>query len=327
MSIADKKVFLTEIERSVGDVLTVTQSAEVMRRLAEHLDSYQVEAVRDGGKTASLDLLQVYIDAKRIEGRSEKTIERYRYIISKMLDETGLPVKKLTVYHLRAYLMQMKERGIADSTICGIREIFCAFFGWLQREGLIEQNPTANLNAVKCPKVIRKPFSAMEIERLKESCASDRDKAIICFLLSTGCRISEVCALNREDIDYASMSVKVCGKGDKERTVFLDDVCGMILRRYLSGRTDTHRALFIGKGSERLTPGGVRFVLKNLERRTGVENVHPHRFRRTLATNLINRGMPIQEVAIILGHDKIDTTMKYVFISSENVKNAYRKYA
>ena len=155
----------------------------------------------------------------------------------------------------------------------------------------------------------------------------DRDKAIVCLLLSTGCRISELCALNRGDVDFQNKQCAVLGKGNKERTVYLDSVASMILKRYLKSRTDFSQALFVGKGTERLTPGGVRFMMKTLEEDSGVENVHPHRFRRTLATNLLNRGMPIQEVAKILGHEKLDTTMMYAFVDEQNVKASYCKYS
>lgn len=202
-----------------------------------------------------------------------------------------------------------------------------SFFGWLQKEGLIPANPCANLGAIKCAKVVREPYSATDIERLKEACSSLRDRAIIMFLLSSGCRISEVCGLNRNDIDMASAECTVLGKGNKERVVYLDSVALMLLRRYLASRKDAHNALFVGLRGERLQPGGVRAMLKQLEAKTGVPNVHPHRFRRTLATNLIARGMPIQEVAAILGHDKLDTTMKYVYLEKSNIKNSFAKYA
>jgi site-specific recombinase XerD len=149
---------------------------------------------------------------------------------------------------------------------------------------------------------------------------------MISFLLSTGCRISEVCGLNRESVDLKNLECTVLGKGDKERTVFFDDVTAMLLNRYFSERKDNSPALFAGKGTDRMTPGGVRAKLKTIAQRAHVENVHPHRFRRTLATTLIDRGMDIQEVAALLGHEKLDTTLKYVYINKVNVKNAYKKY-
>lgn len=327
MSIADKKVFMKEIEQSVGQLLTVVQTSKVMQMLAEHLDSYDMKALDIGGNESDLDLLQVYLDAKSIAGLSQKTLAHYRLTINLALKDIGVPIRKLTIYHIRPYFKKLKDSGLKESTINNKRDILCAFFGWLYREKLIESDPTANLAPTKRPKVIRKPYSTVEMERLKEACDNDRDRAIVYFLRSTGCRINEVCTLNRDDINFASMSLVVYGKGAKERTVFIDEVTGMVLKRYLDSRTDSSEALFVGKGTNRLTDGGFRYALRRLSKKSGVENVHPHRFRRTLATSLIDHGMPIQEVAVILGHDKIDTTMKYVYICNDNVKNAYRKYA
>jgi site-specific recombinase XerD len=202
----------------------------------------------------------------------------------------------------------------------------CSYFGWLQKEGLLEANPCANLAPIKCVKKVRVPYTEVDIERLKESCWCTRDKALIVFLLSTGCRISEVCGLNRDSIDFISGECTVLGKGNKERTVFIDDVTAMLLQRYLSERTDESPALFSGKGTKRMTPSGIRARLHNIAKKADIDNVHPHRFRRTLATTLINHGMQIQEVASILGHDKLDTTMKYVYIDKTKIKNSYRKF-
>jgi site-specific recombinase XerD len=325
---ADKQMFLKDFEARIGSVLTVVQTAEVMRMVSEQLDGYTLEAVStEEGIYDSEDLLRVYLEAKEIEGRSAKTIAMYRGVITRAMQEIRAPIRKITVYHLRSYLMKLRNKGDRDSTVKSVREVLCAYFGWLHKEGLIEQNPCSNLSPVKCAKVVRLPYSDVEIEKIKEACSTQRDKAIISFLLSTGCRISEMCALNREDIDLVNAECIVHGKGNKERTVYISPVAMMNLKTYLSTRKDLCPALFTGKGTERIAPGGVRFMLKGIEERSGVENVHPHRFRRTLATNLINRGMPIQEVAAILGHDKLDTTMKYVYIDSKNLKTAYQKYA
>lgn len=241
--------------------------------------------------------------------------------------EIHAPLRKVTVYHLRSYLMTLRNKGDKDSTVKSVREVLCAFFGWLYKEGLLERNPCSNLSPIKCAKVVRLPYSDVELERIKEACRTPRDKAIVSFLLSTGCRIGEMCALNRDDIDMVNAECIVHGKGNKERKVYINPVAMMNLKAYFGMRKDLCSALFVGKGTDRITPGGVRFMLRKIEERSGVENVHPHRFRRTLATNLINRGMPIQEVAAVLGHDKLDTTMKYVYIDGRSLKTAYLKYA
>lgn len=326
MSIAFKQQLLTDLEGVLADKLTVVSMEAFRKQAGEILESYDVTAITSDAQTSD-EYLKVFLDAKTIEGKSDKTVERYRYVLKRLLDSVQASVPQITANHLRGYLMDEKNRGISDSTLDGVRSVFSSFFGWLWKEGMLDKNPCANIAPIKETKKIRLPFSDVELEKLKEACKTMRDRAMIEFLRSTGCRISEVCRLDRTDIDFENMECTVLGKGKKERTVYLDDVAAMILRRYLKERNDLLSALFIGKGTERITPQGARRALKMIEKASGVENVHPHRFRRTLATNLINRGMPIQEVAAILGHDKIDTTMRYVYIKKENVKNSYKKYA
>lgn len=326
MSIAAKQTLLKNIQKQLGSTLTVDNLSVVVDVLTKQLDQFEVESIPITQDIDSNDLLQVYLDTKRIEGRSEKTIERYRYILTKMLKQINVQIRQVTVFHLRSYLMKQKTDGKSDSTLEGEREIFTAFFGWLHKESLLKENPAANLSPIRCQKKVRLPYSDVDLEKLKEACTCSRDKAIIAFLFSTGCRISEVCQLNRENVDLINKECTVLGKGNKERTVFLNDVTVMLIKRYMKERMDEYPSLFSGKGSERMTPGGVRAMLKRLEKRSGVEHVHPHRFRRTLATELIDHGMPIQEVASILGHDKIDTTMTYVYVSKTNVRSSYNKY-
>ena len=329
MPLLDKKLYLADLEARLNDFVPANDVRRIVEQAADALMSYDVITMPTDGSTPddSDSLVKLFLDAKGVEGRSKGTIDHYRYVLGRLKEDTNVPFAKMTVHHLRSWLMAEKDRGISLRTLEGNRYVLTSFFGWAWKEELIQKNPTNNLAQIKQQKVIRKPYSSVELEKLKETAANTRDLAIIAFLLSTGCRISEVCALNVLDIDFRSRSVKVLGKGNKERVVYLDDVCVMFLERYFKERTDDKEALFLGKGTERLTPHGVRAMLKRIEARSGVENVHPHRFRRTLATNLINHGMPIQEVAAVLGHDKIDTTMKYVYIDQRNVENAYRKYA
>ena len=298
-----------------------------MQVLSENMSSFEIVCVNDESNDfESEELLNTFLNAKRLEGRSDKTIARYEYIIRKMQNSIKTPIRKISVFHLRNYLSNEKVRGVSDSTLDGIRQVLSAYFGWLQKECLITVNPAINLSPIKSTKKVRKPYSAIDIEKLKECCTNNRDRAIIAILLSTGCRISEICQLNRNDIDFANKEITVLGKGNKERTVFIDDVTVMLLQRYLNERKDGYEALFVGKGTDRLKQGGVRKLLHTVADKAGVDNTHPHRFRRTLATSLIDHGMPIQEVAAILGHEKLDTTMRYVYISKSNVKNSYNKY-
>lgn len=328
MSIASKQLLIKQLRSQLDDVLTANDLEKVQDKLNDILSAFDVEEIPGAFQNSdSDDLFRAFFDAKKIEGRSDLTLKRYKYILNRMMKEVETPVTQITVFHLRRYLMNLKQTGMADSTLDGIRSVICTFFGWLTKEGLLKTNPAANLSPIKCQKKVRLPFTDTDIEKLKENCFTDRDKALISFLLATGCRISEVCALNRNSIDFQNRQCTVLGKGNKERTVFFDELTAMYLKRYFAQRKDNCVALFANHMRERITPHGVRVQLCDIGKRAGIENVHPHRFRRTLATTLIDHGMPIQEVASVLGHDKLDTTMTYVYIDRTRVKSSYLKYA
>ena len=328
MSLLDQNLFINEIENNLNSFIPKNQVDEILKNITSILSSYEISKIytNDGILSKDDDIVDLFLNAKEVEGRSLATIKHYKRTINKLRQDLEIPLNKITIHHLREWFMKEKERGISLNTLEGNRSVFSSFFNWCWKEELIQKNPTANLTTVKRPKTIRKPFNSVEVEKIKEYATNIRDLAIITFLLSTGCRINEVCNLNREDINLQFRQVKVFGKGSKERIVYLDDVSIMYLKRYFNKRKDDNEALFIGKRNERLQASGVRRMLKRIEKRSGVENIHPHRFRRTLATNLINRGMPIQEVKTILGHEKIETTMDYIYIDQQNVENAYRKY-
>lgn len=328
MSMIAKKRFSDELREHLKDKLTLKDIETVLESLECQLPKYDLERRPDEDTQKDFEeMLKVFLESKRIEGRSEKTLERYKYILNRYRAYDNTPIREITVYNLRQYLAREKDRGISDRTLRGNRDVFKSFFGWLHDEGLLKSDPCSNLNPIKCKKEVKKPYSTVDIERLKENCTTLRDKAIVSFLLATGCRISEVFNLNREDIDFQNKECTVLGKGNKERTVFIDDVAAMQLQKYLDSRTDKCEALFVGKGTERLHPGGMRKRLHQIADFAGVEKVYPHRFRRTFATTLIDHGMPIQEVADVMGHEKLDTTMTYVYIDKQNVKNSYRKYS
>lgn len=327
MSLESKVSFLRDLEHGLAEIITAADLSRVLTVVSDTLQHYELEACGPASSAGSDDLFEAWLSALLIQNRSEKTVERYRYIVGRLLSDLAVPIRSITVYHLRSWLAKEKARGIADSTLEGQRQIFSSFFGWLWREGLIEKNPVANLGAIKVPKKVREAYAPVDLEKLKAACTSPRNMALLTFLLATGCRISEITQLNRDDLDFQGKEVIVLGKGNKERTVYFDDVTAMHLKMYLASRTDDNPALFIGKRHERLLPGGVRSMLNKLAAAAGVDHVHPHKFRRTLATMLIAHGMAIQEVAAILGHDKLDTTMKYIALDKTSVKNSYRKYA
>ena len=325
MAIEAKAVLLKSLEQQLSTEITAADMTRVLSAVSDQLTAFQVTQV----ETSSMvdDMLDAYISAMRIEGRSEKTIARYTYLIKRLMESVKINTRNITVYHMRQHLANEKARGISDRTLESNRQVYNAYFNWLFREKLIDDNPVANLGAIKCAKKIKAVFSEADIERMKFCCKTIRDRAILAFMLSTGCRISEMCQLNRDDVDLSTMECRVLGKGNKERIVFLDQVATMLLREYLSQRKDDFPALFVGRLSNRLSPNGVRKMLSAISEASTVDRVHPHKFRRTLATSLIRHGMPIQEVAAILGHDKLDTTMQYVIMDKTDVKNAYRRYA
>ena len=319
--------FLGRLEREIGGMVTAEAMPRILSVTADPLDGYEMRPLESGEGRERTDLLEYYLGAMRVQGRSPKTVERYGQILRRMLRETGCGCREMTVHHLRGYLAREKERGLQDSTLEGMRQIFSSFFGWLHREGLTERNPVANLGPIKVGKKKRAEYSAVDLQRLHEACGTDRDRAIMAFLETTGCRISEMTGLDREAVDLEHRECVVRGKGNKERRVYFDTVTAMLLRRYLDGRKDDGPALFTGFRGERLQPNGVRYMLKQVAARAGVENVHPHRFRRTLATRLARKGMPVQEVAAVLGHEKIDTTMRYVVLDGEDIRQDYRRFA
>jgi site-specific recombinase XerD len=294
--------------------------------VVELLDKFAMTELREQDLEDD-DLLECYLDAMKVQNRSKLTINRYEYIIRNVMKAVKVPTRRINVYHLRNYIAKEQARGLKDSTLEGIRQVISAYFNWLQREALIEKNPTANLGAIKCEKKKKKRYTDIEMAKLVLSCESKRDLAIVHFLSSTGCRVSEMTGLNRDDVNLEKLQCIVHGKGNKERVVFMSDVAGDAIREYLAGRTDGNEALFVGRCKERLQPGGVRFMLNAIAEKAGVEHVHPHKFRRTRATELTRRGMPIQEVAKILGHEKIDTTMRYLDIDNEQLSSDFRRFA
>lgn len=273
--------------------------------------------------------LCIFLARKRVEGRSESTIRQYSLHLRRMLQYINKPVKDITGAELFAYIaMYKKNRCVSSVYLDNIRLVCSSFFGWLNNKGYIGKNPAAGLDPIKTEKRIKKPLSDIELETLRRKCVLERDIALVEFLYSTGVRVSELAALNRQDIDFENMRAIVYGKGAKERETYLTAAACMHLKEYLDSRTDGNEALFVGMKAphERLTVSGVEEILRKLGKRTGISKVHPHRFRRTMATNILNKGMPIEEVKEILGHVKLDTTMIYCQVNKENVRHNHKKY-
>lgn len=328
MSHEARETFLNRIRHKLEDYCIAVQVEKILESVNDCLYGFDIDLLGNNAVIICDDYVKAWIDALQLQGRSEKTLERYSYIVKRFMSTIETDTKEITIHHVRNYLAKEKERGLSDNTLEGIRQIFSAFFGWLYKEGLILKNPIVNLGAIKVPKKILKPYSDSDIELLKQNSTRIRDQAIVTFLLATACRISEVTQLNKDDVDFIKMECKVSGKGSKERKVYLDEVACMFLKEYLKDRTDNNAALFVSikKPYDRLAPGGIRNMLKKLGIEADVDHVHPHKFRRTTATNLLKHGMPIHEVAAILGHDKIDTTMEYIVMDDNMIRHDYQKY-
>lgn len=298
--------------------------------LLNSLDNYNVSIAEKHLAVVESDTdnaIKLFLATKRIEGRTEATLHRYSYEICRMLNMIQRPINEIDVLMLRRYLAYRGTNGSSINSVAGLRSIICSLFGWLHREGLIPNNPAAQLGAVKKRINVELPYTNSDIELMRTTCKSLRDRALIEIMLSTGCRINEVTSLNITDLDLKNLECVVSGKGNKERKVYLTEACAVHMTRYLKSRTDDSEALFVGKGSCRIGNNAVRMMLKRLGKRAGVTNVHPHRFRKTVATSLIRKGMPVQDVGRLLGHAKLDTTMGYVHIDDDSVKFKHSQMA
>lgn len=275
------------------------------------------------------ELLSAFIAAKGIEGCSLKTIEYYRLVISMALEEIGKPVMRVTTSDLRVYLSGYQEkRGSSSVTINNMRRVLSSFFGWLEDEGVLLKSPMRRIKPIKTPNKVKPTFTSEQVERIREATTCIRDLAIIDLLASTGMRVSELVGLDREDFDMSKRECIVLGKGNKERTVYFDDRAKMHLIAYFEERKDDLPAAFVTKGGQlkRLGKDGVEKVVRNAGEKAGIEKAHPHKFRRTLATKAIGKGMPIEQVQHLLGHQRIDTTLLYAKVDDANVKISHNRF-
>ena len=326
MAFDSKTSFLNQVKLSLATEVTAAMMPRILSAVSDVIEGFEMKEISpDDGQN---DMVECFFQAMDVQGRSQKTIGNYKLILDKFLKEVNAPVRRITVYHLRNYLSKQKDRGLKDSTINHYREVFSSFFGWLFREGLIDRNPIVNLGTIKVAKKDKKVFSDTDMERLRQNCKTLRDKAIVTFLAATGCRVGELVGLNRDAIDLTADGREciVRGKGNKERTVYMDSVTAMYIRNYLETRHDDCEALFVNRYNQRFETNGIRDMLTRLEEASGVDHVHPHKFRRTLATNMAKRGMPIQTIAAILGHEKIETTMEYIILNKEDTRMKYNQY-
>lgn len=283
----------------------------------------------DPTATISENSVAAFVAAKRIEGCSEKTLAYYQNTIQAMISGIGKAAQQITTEDLRAYLTEYQnEHKISRVTIDNIRRILSSFFSWLEDEDYIVKSPVRRIHKVKTAKIIKETYTDEALELMRDNAPSLRDLAIIDLLASSGMRVGELVTLNRDDINFAERECVVFGKGDKERLIYFDARTKIHLQNYLAGRDDDNLALFVSLKfpHDRLQIGGVETMLRELGRQLNLTKVHPHKFRRTLATSAIDKGMPIEQVQQLLGHQKVDTTMHYAMVKQQNVKIAHRKY-
>lgn len=311
----------------------------VMREMNDYLDNQQLLRLKkalenaitekEKGKDNSNDLLELFLSTKRLEGRSDRTLKYYKNTVLNMMKSIQKPVTAITTDDLRQYLADYQKRPtVCKQSVDNIRRNLSSFFNWLEDENYILKSPVKRIHKIKSPVVVKEAYSDDEIEKLRYECKEIRDLALVDFLLSTGMRVGELVLLNRSDIDFVERECVVLGKGDKERVVYFDAKAKLHLQEYLSTRTDSNPALFVGTRApfNRLSIGGVEVMIRRLGKITGIEKCHPHKFRRTMATVAIDKGMPIEQVQKLLGHEKIDTTLRYALVKQSNVKSAHRKY-
>lgn len=278
---------------------------------------------------SSQDLLALFLTAKGVEGCSPKTIEYYEATLRHMDKSLAKPYTQIESDDLRRYLSDYEtERGSSKVTIDNIRRIMSSFFSWLEDEDYIVKSPVRRIHRVKTAQITKETLSDEELETLRDACESKRNLAVVDLLASTGMRIGELIRLNVADVNLQERECVVTGKGNKQRPVYFDARAKLHLAEYLETRADNNSALFVSLDSKarRITVGGMELRLRNLGKKVGVSRVHPHKFRRTLATHAIDKGMPIEQVQKLLGHAKIDTTMHYAMVNQNNVKASHRKY-
>lgn len=322
---------------------------QILRKMLPYVDNAQLEKLREvlqhsffGLDIACTDeaqkedenvdncaLLQKFISSKRVEGCSEKTLHYYRTTILKMFSLLPKKAVHIQTDDLRKYLSDYQQiNNCSKANIDNIRRILSSFFSWLEDENYILKSPVRRIHKIRTDKIVKETYTDEALEEMRDNCVCLRDLALIDLLASTGMRVGELVNLNIADIDFANRECVVFGKGRKERPVYFDARTKIHLKNYLASRADNNPALFVSllAPHERLKVSGVEIRLRNLGRSLGIHKVHPHKFRRTLATRAIDKGMPIEQVQRLLGHAKIDTTMEYAMVEQNNVKISHRKY-
>lgn len=314
-----------EIINEMAEVLNAAQLKKLQEVLLKHLADNSLEQ-KD---ISNYEYLKMFLEAKQIEGCSERTIKYYRVTIEHLLKNVQNPIRKITTEMMREYLVDyQKINNCGKTTVDNIRRNISSFFSWLEEEDYILKSPMRRIHKIKTKKAVKNIITDEEIEKLRDNCRNLRDTAMIDLLYSTGIRVGELVKLNIEDINFSERECVVFGKGDKERKVYFDAKSKIHLKNYIESRTDNNPVLFVTLNApyDRLKISGVEIRIRELGRLLNLEKIHPHKFRRTMATRAIDKGMPIEQVQKILGHSQIDTTMQYAIVNQNNVKASHRRY-
>lgn len=316
---------LVNILNEMSEYLSISQMKKLQEVLLKQLQETEVKQV----DISNEEYLGMFIAAKRIEGCSERTVAYYKSTVEHLIENINTPIRKISTDEIRSYLSDYQGKSnCSKTTIDNIRRNISSFFSWLEEEDYILKSPMKRIHKIKTTQTVKETISDELIERLRDACKNKRDLAMVDLLYSTGIRVGELVRLNIEDISFEERECIVFGKGDKERRVYFDAKAKLHLLDYLRTRTDANPALFVSLDAphERLKISGVEIRIRQLGRKICTERIHPHKFRRTMATRAIDKGMPIEQVQKILGHSQIDTTMQYAMVNQSNVKLSHRKY-
>lgn len=324
-----KQNLITNVVQAMLPFLNNAQTERLQEVLQHTLFDYEVTKIENEKEILEQNYMELFLSAKRIEGCSEKSLKYYKATIEMMIATIGKSVNHIDTNDIRRYLTEYQEKKKSSKvTIDNIRRILSSFFSWLEDEDYILKSPVRRIHKVKTGTNIKDTYSDEALELMRDNCTEPRDLAMIDMLASTGMRVGEMVLLNRNDIDFNERECIVFGKGNKERVVYFDARTKIHLQNYLNSRTDDNLALFVSLKAphERLKIGGIETRLREFGKQLGLHKVHPHKFRRTLATMAIDKGMPIEQLQQLLGHRKIDTTLQYAMVKQSNVKIAHRKY-
>ena len=324
-----KQNLINDVMQSMLPCLNNAQLEKLQAVMQYVLFQYEITKKDENTEDTTLNLVDLFLSAKRVEGCSEKSLKYYHTTIQAMLSTVNKDIKQIETEDIRSYLTSyQQQKQLCRVTIDNIRRILSSFFSWLEDEDHILKSPVRRIHKVKAVINIKETYSDEALEMMRDNCTEPRDLAMIDMLASTGMRVGEMVLLNRNDIDFNERECVVFGKGNKERVVYFDARTKIHLKNYLQSRTDDNPALFVSLKApyNRMNIGGIETCLRRLGKQLGLARVHPHKFRRTLATMAIDKGMPIEQLQQLLGHKRIDTTLQYAMVKQSNVKIAHRKY-